>query len=102
MRRLTFLLLCLFIGIGVATAQTMKITGKCYIIGRSATRDRCGCRCERHYDWYGLRTFEGNFSLDVPRDAKMIFISYVGLKTKEVPVASVINVVFGLGFKSVG
>ena len=27
MRRLTFLLLCLFIGIGVATAQTMKITG---------------------------------------------------------------------------
>ena len=37
--------------------------------------------------------FEGNFSLDVPRDAKMIFISYVGLKTKEVPVASLINVV---------
>ena len=92
MRRLTFLLLCLFIGIGVATAQTMKITGN--VISSEDQQPVIGAAVVVKGTTIGTVTdFEGNFSLDVPRDAKMIFISYVGLKTKEVPVASVINVV---------
>lgn len=92
MRRLTFLLLCLFIGIGVATAQTMKITGN--VISSEDQQPVIGAAVVVKGTTIGTVTdFEGNFSLDVRRDAKMIFISYVGLKTKEVPVASVINVV---------
>ena len=101
MRRLTFLLLCLFIGIGVATAQTMKITGN--VISSEDQQPVIGAAVVVKGTTIGTVTdFEGNFSLDVPRDAKMIFISYVGLKTKEVPVASVINVVLDSDSKSVG
>ena len=81
MRRLTFLLLCLFIGIGVATAQTMKITGN--VISSEDQQPVIGAAVVVKGTTIGTVTdFEGNFSLDVPRDAKMIFISYVGLKTK--------------------
>ncbi len=91
MKRLTFLLLCLFIGIGVATAQTMKITGN--VISSEDQQPVIGAAVVVKGTTIGTVTdFEGNFTLDVPGDAKTIFISYVGLKTKEVAVAPVVNV----------
>lgn len=103
MRRLTFLLLCLFIGIGVATAQTMKITGN--VISSEDQQPVIGAAVVVKGTTIGTVTdFEGNFSLDVPRDAKMIFISYVGLKTENEGSTCGIRDqrCFGLGFKSVG
>lgn len=92
MKRLTCFLLCLFIGIGVAKAQTMKVTGN--VISSEDQQPVIGAAVVVKGTTIGTVTdFEGNFSLDVPSDAKTIFISYVGLKTTEVPVASVINVV---------
>ncbi|MDD2952188.1 MAG: SusC/RagA family TonB-linked outer membrane protein [Parabacteroides sp.] len=92
MRRLTFLLLCLFIGIGVATAQTMKVTGT--VISSEDQQPVIGAAVVVKGTTIGTVTdFEGNFSLDVPRDAKTIFVSYVGLKTKEAPVSSVMNII---------
>ena len=53
MRRLTFLLLCLFIGIGVATAQTMKITGN--VISSEDQQPVIGAAVvvKGTHDWYG-------------------------------------------------
>lgn len=94
------MLLCLFIGIGVATAQTMKITGN--VISSEDQQPVIGAAVVVKGTTIGTVTdFEGNFSLDVPRDAKMIFISCrienegstCGIRDQRC---------FGLGFKSVG
>lgn len=91
--KVDFFVIMLVYRLGVATAQTMKITGN--VISSEDQQPVIGAAVVVKGTTIGTVTdFEGNFSLDVPRDAKMIFISYVGLKTKEVPVASwLINVV---------
>ena len=59
------MLLCLFIGIGVAKAQTMKITGN--VISSEDQQPVIGAAVVVKGTTIGTVTdFEGNFSLDVP------------------------------------
>ncbi len=92
MRRLTYFFLCLMISIGIATAQTMKITGS--VTSAEDQQPVIGAAIVVKGTTIGtVSDFDGRFSLDVPTDAKTIFISYVGLKTKELPVSQIMNVV---------
>lgn len=92
MKRLTYLLICLVISIGVATAQTIKVKGT--VTSAEDQLPVIGAAIVVKGTTIGtVSDFEGKFTLDVPSDAKTIFVSYVGLKTKEMPVSPVMNVV---------
>ena len=92
MNRLTYLLACLLISIGFATAQTVKVTGT--VTSSEDQLPVIGAAIVVKGTTIGtVSDFEGKFTLDVPRDAKVISVSYVGLKTKEMAVAPVLNVV---------
>ncbi|MDD6836116.1 MAG: carboxypeptidase-like regulatory domain-containing protein, partial [bacterium] len=92
MNRLTYLLACLLISIGFATAQTVKVTGT--VTSSEDQLPVIGAAIVVKGTTIGtVSDFEGKFTLDVPRDAKVIYVSYVGLKTKEVAVAPVLNIV---------
>lgn len=92
MERLTYLLLCLCISIGVATAQTVKISGS--VTSAEDQMPVIGAAIVVKGTTIGtVSDVDGKFTLEVPTNAKTIFVSYVGLKTKEVPVAPVINIV---------
>ena len=90
MNKLTYLLLCLVLGIGLATAQTRKVTGTVIsaedsepIIGASVIVKGTGT----------VTDFDGVFSLDVPSSAKTLVFSYVGMVAKEAPIQDVMKVV---------
>ena len=92
MNRLTYLLACLLISIGFATAQTVKVTGT--VTSSEDQLPVIGAAIVVKGTTIGtVSDFEGKFTLDVPRDTKVIYVSYVGLKTKEVAVAPVLNIV---------
>ena len=82
---------CLASSIGVASAQTQKVTGQ--VISAEDGMPVIGAAIIVKGTSIGtVSDLDGKFSLEVPADAKTIFISYVGLKTKEMPVASFLNV----------
>lgn len=92
MKRLTYLLLCLFISIGVATAQTTKITGS--VVSADDNEPVIGASVVVKGTTTGTVTnFDGTFSLEVPAGAKTLVISYVGMTSQSVAVAPVVNVV---------
>lgn len=85
MKKLTFVILCLFTAVGMAFAQT-QVTGVVTyaddgepVVGASVVVK--GTTVGRVTDIDGL------FELEVPADAKTLVISYVGMITKEVKVA---------------
>lgn len=91
MKKLTYLLFCLVLGIGVATAQTTKITGS--VISADDNEPIIGASIVVKGTMVGTVTdFNGAFSLDVPSSAKTLVISYVGMKSQEVGVSSRVNV----------
>lgn len=91
MRTFAFLLLDLFLYIGLATAQTTEITGTVVsaedgepIIGASiiVTGTTTGT----------ITNFDGKFTLTVPVSAKTLVISYIGMKTQEVTIQPTLSV----------
>ena len=84
MKRVLFLLTCIFLGIGMATAQVTKVTGKVYseadgepVIGASVLV--VGTTLGASTD------IEGNFTIEnVPTSATTLRVSYVGMTTQEV------------------
>ena len=86
MKRVLFLLAFICMGIGMATAQTSKVTGKIYseadgepVIGASVLV--MGTNLGASTD------IEGNFTIEnVPASATTLRISYVGLATQEVQI----------------
>lgn len=91
MKKLTYLLFCLVLGIGVATAQTTKITGS--VISADDNEPIIGASIVVKGTMVGTVTdFNGAFSLDVPSSAKTLVISYVGMESQEVGVSSRVNV----------
>ena len=84
MKRVLFLLTCIFMGIGMATAQVLKVTGKVYseadgepVIGASVLV--AGTSLGASTD------IEGNFTIEnVPASATTLRVSYVGMTTQEV------------------
>ena len=96
MKKLTYLLLCLVLGIGLATAQTRKVTGT--VISAEDSEPIIGASVIVKGTTTGTVTdFDGAFSLDVPSSAKTLVISYVGMIVREVPVQDVLRVVLQSG-----
>ena len=92
MKRLTFLLFCLLLGIGMANAQTTKVTGT--VISAEDNEPIIGASIVVKGTTIGTVTdFNGAFSLDVPSSAKTLVVSFVGMKAQEIGVKPKVNVV---------
>lgn len=92
MKRLTFLLFCLLLGIGMANAQTSKVTGT--VISAEDNEPIIGASIVVKGTTIGTVTdFNGTFSLDVPSSAKTLVVSFVGMKPQEVGVKSNLKII---------
>lgn len=91
MKRVTYLLLCLFASIAFATAQTTKVTGT--VVSADDDNPIIGASVVVAGTTTGTVTdYNGAFTLDVPSSAKKLIISYIGMKSVEVAVKPVIQV----------
>ena len=91
MKRLTYLLLCLFASIAFATAQTTKVTGT--VISAEDDGPIIGASIVVAGTTIGTVTdHNGAFTLDVPSNAQKLIISYIGMKSVEVTVKPIIKV----------
>ena len=89
-KKLTSVLLFLAMSVGVASAQTSKVTGK--VMGEDG-EPVIGASIVVKGTTVGTVTdFDGNFTLDVPSDSKHLVISYIGMKSQEVGVSPNVNV----------
>ena len=76
MKRLTYLLLCLFASIAFATAQTAKVTGT--VISAEDDGPIIGASIVVAGTTIGTVTdHNGAFTLDVPSNAQKLIISYI-------------------------
>ena len=92
MKKLTYLLFCLILGIGMATAQTTKVTGT--VISADDNEPIIGASIVVKGTMVGTVTdYDGNFTLEVPSNGKVLIVSYVGMLTQEVPVSPNVRVV---------
>lgn len=92
MKKLTYLLLCLCLGIGLVSAQTSSVRG--VVISGEDNEPIIGASILAKGTTVGTVTdFDGAFSLDVPSSAKTLVISYIGMETQEVAVAPNLRVV---------
>lgn len=90
MKKLTYVILCLFMALGMASAQT-------HVTGRVTYADDgepvIGASVVVKGTMVGQVTDpDGNFTLEVPANGKVLVISYVGLVTQEVKVAPHVEV----------
>ena len=92
-RRLMLLLACLFVGIGLVTAQTQKVTG--VVISEEDGQPVVGASVLVKGTTLGTITdVDGNFNLsNVPSSAKTLQISYIGMQTQEVVIKPNLRVV---------
>ena len=92
-RKLMLLLACLFVGIGLVTAQTQKITG--VVISEEDGQPVVGASVLVKGTTLGTITdVDGNFNLsNVPSSAKTLQISYIGMQTQEVVIKPNLRVV---------
>ncbi len=88
MRKLTFLLACLFlIGVGLVNAQSKSLSGK--VLSAEDGQPVIGASVMVKGTTTGTITgVDGGFTLSVPGSAKTLVISYVGMKTMEVEAKS--------------
>ena len=92
-RKLMLLLACLFVGIGLVTAQTQKVTG--VVISEEDGQPVLGASVLVKGTTLGTITdVDGNFNLsNVPSSAKTLQISYIGMQTQEVVIKPNLRVV---------
>lgn len=92
-RKLMLLLACLFVGIGLVTAQTQKITG--VVISEEDGLPVVGASVLVKGTTQGTITnVDGNFNLsNVPSSAKTLLISYVGMLSQEVAIKPSLKIV---------
>ena len=83
-RKLMLLLACLFVGIGLVTAQTQTITG--VVISEEDGQPVIGASVLVKGTQIGAITgVDGDFTLpNVPSSAKTLVVSYIGMQTQEV------------------
>ncbi|MDR1918269.1 MAG: TonB-dependent receptor plug domain-containing protein, partial [Tannerellaceae bacterium] len=91
-KRLTYLLLCFMASIGLVTAQTTRVTG--IVTSAEDNEPVIGASVIVKGTTTGTITaFDGTFSFDVPARAETLLISYLGMKTQEVPISPNVTVV---------
>ncbi len=93
MKKLTFLLLCLFAGIGLISAQTTRVTGK--VISAEDGDPLSGVAVFVKGTSVGIQTDnDGAFTLtNVPAGATHIIFRYIGMRTQEVAIKPTLNIV---------
>ena len=91
-RKLMLLLACLFVGIGLVTAQTQKVTG--VVISEEDGQPVIGASVLVKGTQIGAITgVDGDFTLpNVPSSAKTLVISYICMQTQEVDIKPNIKV----------
>lgn len=91
-RKIMLFLTCLFVGIGLATAQTQTVTG--VVISEEDGQPVIGASVLVKDTQLGTITgIDGDFKLtNVPSSAKTIVISYIGMQTVEVAIKENIKV----------
>jgi len=91
-RKLMLLLACLFVGIGLVTAQTQKVTG--VVISEEDGQPVIGASVLVKGTQIGAITgVDGDFTLpNVPSSAKTLVISYIGMQTQEVAIKPSVKV----------
>ncbi len=87
------LLTCLFVGIGLATAQTQKVTGT--VISEEDGLPVVGASVLVKGTTVGTITdVDGQFTLsNIPSSAKVLQISYIGMQSQEVAIKPTVKVV---------
>ena len=92
-RKLMLLLACLFVGIGLVTAQTQKVTG--VVISEEDGQPVIGASVLVKGTQIGAITnVDGDFTLlNVPSSAKTLQVSYIGMQTQEVVIKPNVKVV---------
>ncbi|MBP3505191.1 MAG: carboxypeptidase-like regulatory domain-containing protein, partial [Lachnospiraceae bacterium] len=92
-RKLMLLLACLFVGIGLVTAQTQKVTG--VVISEEDGQPVIGASVLVKGTQIGAITgVDGDFTLpNVPSSAKTLVISYIGMQTQEVTIRPSLRVI---------
>ena len=92
MKKFTFILLCLVIGISTVVAQNTKVAGS--VISADDGLPVIGASIVVKGTMVGTVTdYDGNFTLEVPSNGKVLIVSYVGMLTQEVPVSPNVRVV---------
>ena len=91
-RKLMLLLACLFVGIGLVTAQTQTVTG--VVISEEDGQPVIGASVLVKGTQIGTITgVDGDFTLSgVPSSAKTLQITFIGMKTEEVAIKSHVKV----------
>lgn len=85
MKRVFYLMLCLFVSINMAMAQNRKITGT--VISAEDNLPIVGASVVVKGTTIGnVTNLDGVFTLQVPSSAKILVISYLGMKSQEVAV----------------
>ena len=92
-RKFMLLLTCLFIGIGLVTAQVTKVTGT--VISEENGLPVVGASILVKGTAVGTVTdMDGKFQLpNVPSSAKTLVISFIGMKSQELPIKQTMNVI---------
>ena len=91
-RKLMLLLVCLTVGVGLATAQNKRVTG--HVTSEEDGQPVIGASILVKGTTMGTITdVDGNFTLsNVPQTAKIIQVSYIGMQTLEVGIKSTMNI----------
>ena len=92
-RKLMLLLACLFVGIGLVTAQTQKVTG--VVISEEDGQPVIGASVLVKGTQIGAITgVDGDFTLpNVPSSAKTLVISYIGMQEQEVDIQPTMKII---------
>ena len=92
-RKLMLLLACLFVGIGLVTAQVTKVTGT--VISEEDGLPVVGASILVKGTTVGTVTdMDGKFTLsNVPSSAKTLLVSFIGMATQEIPVKQNVSIV---------
>ncbi|MDD4515468.1 TonB-dependent receptor plug domain-containing protein [Massilibacteroides sp.] len=86
MKNLTFLVLCLFVCIGLVSAQTTSVKG--IVLSAEDNEPIIGASVLVKGTTVGTVTdIDGAFSLETPSSAKTLVISYIGMITQEVAIS---------------
>jgi TonB-linked SusC/RagA family outer membrane protein len=85
MKKLTYLLFCLFTGIGLMSAQTSRVSGR--VVSAEDGEAIIGASVMVKGTTVGdITDLNGEFALSVPSTAKILVISYVGMVSQEVAI----------------
>lgn len=92
-RKLMLLLACLFVGIGLVTAQTRTVTG--VVISEEDGQPVIGASVRVENTQLGAITdVDGKFQIaNVPSSAKTLVISYIGMETQKADIKSTMRIV---------